>query len=273
MPEGDVIRFTVPNSQINRFMRLLDGFDLGLINGISLSSDDPASYIPVGRGREIERDNNEATWEEMIMTISNDSNASINTLVIMYLSGSLATIGIVMNSLHIVIAGMLIAPGFMPISRIALGVVAQKTMRFYGMIDFLKGYALLIAGAILTYSAFLISGKDPFEVSSGYYVVQNTLVAYWTSFGIPGIVASAVASIAGAILLATRKSVFTSGVMIGLALVPTAAISGFSLLAGNMDLAFFAFLRFLLDAAIVFLFSLIAFKWIRVYFHQRGSRM
>ncbi|NJK85467.1 MAG: hypothetical protein HC906_05360, partial [Bacteroidales bacterium] len=59
----------------------------------------------------IERDNSEAIWEEILMTISKDSNTTNNTLILMFLSGCLAVMGLSTNSLHIVIAGMLIAPG------------------------------------------------------------------------------------------------------------------------------------------------------------------
>lgn len=137
-PPGDLIKFAVPNSHLHEVMRMLDGYGLGQENGISLSTSEPESYIPTGSSRKIERDINEGSWEEMEMTISNDSNTSINTLLIMVVSGSLATIGVVTNSLHIVIGGMLVAPGFMPITRVALGLVSRHKAWYYGSWDFLK---------------------------------------------------------------------------------------------------------------------------------------
>ncbi|WP_017729756.1 DUF389 domain-containing protein [Nafulsella turpanensis] len=115
---------------------LLDGYGLGEEKGISVSTTAPSSYSPTQAYHPIARDNNEGSWEEMEMTISNDSNTSINTMILLMIAGSLATIGIANNSLHIVIGGMLIAPGFMPIVRISLGVFAKYRGWSYGLIDF-----------------------------------------------------------------------------------------------------------------------------------------
>ncbi len=268
-PPGDVIKLAVPNTQMHKVMRIMDGYQLGKKGGLSLSSSEPDSYIPTKSSYRIERDNNEGSWEEMEMTISNDSNTSINTLAIMFISGSLSTIGIATNSLHIVIGGMLVAPGFMPITRMALGLIAKNKNWYYGGFDFLKGYLSLIIGATLTAVIVKSMGHNPLNASSGYYVVNKELLSYWSGVTMPSILASAVASIAGALLVATKKSVFTSGVMIGLALVPTAAIVGIGLLAGDYDLAGMAFLRFALDVAMVFGFSLIVFLWTKFYYHKR----
>ena len=272
-PPGDVIKLTTPNSHLNEVMRLLDGYHLGKKSGISLSTSEPASFIPTKSSYGIERDQNEASWEEMEMTISNDSNTSINTLIIMFFSGSLATIGVATNELHIVIGGMLIAPGFMPISRIALGLAGRNPLWHFGIFDFLRGYLVLIIGAALTSLLLGALGMNPIEGSPAYYAIEKDLIRYWTTITKFSLLASAAASIAGALLIATRKSVFTSGVMIGLALVPTAAIVGMGSIAGDFTLAGKALLRFSLDIGLVLVLSFLTFLWCRFYFHKRDIRM
>ncbi|NJK93918.1 MAG: DUF389 domain-containing protein, partial [Bacteroidales bacterium] len=240
---------------------ILDKYKLGAINGTSIATSSPSSFVSHEFAYVIERDNSEATWEEILMTINSDSNTSINTLIMMFMSGSLAIIGLYTNSLHIVVAGMLIAPGFMPISRIALGIVTKVVTWKYGLYDFFKGYLLLLSGAAFTSIVFLISGYDIIYDSDTYYVINNTMFKYWTTFSYPSIFASIAASIAGAIILATRKSVFASGVMIGLALVPSASIIASALLSAEFQTAGLAFLRFITDSMIVFVFSLTIFYW------------
>ena len=254
-------------------MRLLDGFGLGREKGISLSSSEPDSYIPTKSAYWIQRDINEGSWEEMEMTISNDSNTSINTLLIMMVSGSLATIGIATNSLHIVIAGMLVVPGFMPITRMALGLIGKNKSWYFGGFDFLKGYLALLLGAALMAALLRAIGYSPLSGSSSYYVPDQELINYWTTITMPSLLASAVASIAGALLVATKRSVFTSGVMIGLALVPTAAIIAIGILGGDVELAQKALIRFVLDVVLVFIFSLAVFLWVRLVFHKRDIRL
>lgn len=272
-PPGDVIKLSIPNSLLNEIMRKMDGHQLGRRNGISLSTTEPASIIPTSSSKSIESDNNEGAWEEMVMTISNDSNTSLFTLIIMFISGSLATVGIATNALHIVIGGMLVAPGFMPITRISIGFIGKNNTWYYGGRDLLKGYLMLIAGAIVTSLLLMAFGYEPVAGTSSYYVTEKGLVNYWTTITMASIMASIAASIAGAILVSTRKSVFTSGVMIGLALVPTAAIVGMGLISGNFELAWKAFLRFALDVAIVFTFTYAFFTWSHRIFHKRNIRM
>ncbi|WP_224999156.1 DUF389 domain-containing protein [Cesiribacter sp. SM1] len=272
-PPGDVIKLAVPNSSLQKTMRLLDKYDLGRENGISASTSEPDSFIPTKPSYSIERDINEGSWEEMEMTISNDSNTSINTMIIMLVSGSLATIGIANNSLHIVVGGMLVAPGFMPITRVALGLISRNKGWYYGSIDFIKGYFALILGAVLTAAVLKAINQDPLPGSTTYYLTDQKLVEYWTTVTASSILASAVASIAGALLLATKKSVFTSGVMIGLALVPTAAIIGMGFIEGDLNLAGRALARFALDVALVFGLSLVVFLWTRFYYHKRDMQL
>ncbi|CAN5920880.1 hypothetical protein BH24BAC1_BH24BAC1_17020 [soil metagenome] len=143
-PAGDVLSVTIPNRHLQELMRVLERFDLGKENGICLHSSQPDSLIPTSPSYQVDRDSNEATWEEMEMIISMDSNANLNTLLIMAIAGSLAIVGIVTNALHIAIGGMLVAPGFMPIIRIPLGIVAGHQGWYWGVVDTLKGYGASI---------------------------------------------------------------------------------------------------------------------------------
>lgn len=58
--------------------------------------------------------------------------------------------------------------------------------------------------------------------------------------------------------------------MIGLALVPTAAIIGMGMIAGDFTLAGKALIRFSLNVGLVFVLSFLTFLWCRVYFHKAG---
>lgn len=211
------------------------------------------------------------SWEEMEMTISNDSNTSINTLMLLMIAGSLATVGIATNALHIVIGGMLVAPGFMPIVRVSLAMISKYRGWLYGLLDFVKGYLALIAGAAVTSLILHSYGIEPTSGTNSYYVPAQQLIQYWSTVTFSSILASAVASIAGALLVATQKSVFTSGVMIGLALVPSAAIIPLALIAGDTTLAGNAAIRFFLDVLLVFVFSFPVLIWARMYYHRRNS--
>lgn len=273
-PPGDLVRLTIPNARLNEAMRMLDGRGLGRPGGVSLTSSLPDSFVPTHSSHLLERDTGEGSWEEMEMTICEDSNTSSpNTLIIMFLSGALATVGLATNALHLVIAGMLVAPGFMPITRISLSLVARHRGWRYGCADFLKAYFALVVGAAVTAGLLSAFGRDPLAVSSSYYVQTDWLFQYWTTFSLPALLGSAFAATAGAALVATKRSVFTSGVMIGLALVPTAALTAIYLVTGDPASAAKAALRFAVDVALVFALSVGLFLWARFHFHQRDMNL
>lgn len=272
-PPGDVIELAVPNSSLNHVMRLLDNYDLGREQGLSISTSEVASYIPSGCARVIERDDNAATLEEMVMTISDDSNSSAMTLVIMFIAGVLAAVGFATNSVHLVIAGMLMAPGFMPITRMALGAIGRHTTWRYGAVDFCCNYGMLALGAAVTTLILGLAGYEPLQPPQSYYSTSKDLVNYWTGISFASIVSSAAASVAGVLLIATKRSVFSSGVMIGLALIPASAIIGMSLIEGNFQLTLKALLRFALDVGLVLVLGMLALVCVRAYFHKRNMRL
>lgn len=273
MPPGDVISLAVPNSCLNQVMRVLDQHKLGKAGGISLSSSSPAGYIPTQSSRSIERDNNQATWEEMEMTMSSDSNTSLNTLLVMFTAGALAVVGLTTNALHIVIGGMLLAPGFMPITRVALGVVTRHKSWYFGLIDFARGYLALMVGAAVMAMALMAFGYDPITTTTSYFTTEQKLIGYWSSVTTPSLLGSAVAAVAGALLVATKRSVFTSGVMIGLALVPTASVAAVAVIDLDFVLALKALIRFALDVVLVFVCSLAVFVWVRLHDHKRDIQL
>ena len=167
---------------------------------------------------------------------------------------------------------MLVAPGFMPIVRVALGQVTRRRLWQFALSDLLSGYASLIAGAA-SMTLLLLLGQTPLPGADSYYVTEQKLVAYWTRFSAASLLASSVAAIAGALLIASNRSVFTSGVMIGLALVPTAAIVGMAAVSGQLQLALDALWRFLADVAIVLGFSLLVLTIDQRFVHKRPMRL
>jgi hypothetical protein len=272
-PPGDVIQVTLTSKQLGEIMRILDRYKLGQPDGISLSSSDPDGYIPTSPSVVLMRDTQESSWEEIEMTISKDSNTSLNIMIVMFFSGVITTLGLATNVIHIVIAGMLVAAGFMPISRIAVGLIAGYDTWKYGIIDFIKGYLLLMAGAAITTIILKNTGSNPLNGSAEYYVLTKQLSSYWTTITFPSILASFAAGIVGAVILATKKTIFASGVMIGLALIPSASIVGISAASAQWPTMMDAFVRFMTDVLIVFFCSVIIFAWVKYYSMKRNSAM
>lgn len=65
----------------------------------------------------------------------------------------------------------------------------------------------------------------------------------------------------------------TSGVMIALALIPTAALAAMAIVAGDWPLAGKAALRWIIEVAVVIAFSAIVLGWQRYYVQRRRAMM
>lgn len=269
-PPGDVVSVTIVTRYLQDLMRLLDKHGLGTKSGPSIMTSEPDSVVDSERSREIDRDWIEATWEEMETIISKDSNANSMLMILVATSGILAAVGIATNAIHIVIGGMLVAPGFMPLMRITLGFVCncEKVWK-KGLLDTFLIYLVLIITAALTAILMKALGSDPLPGKADYYQLTKSLLSYWTTVTPASVIASAAASLAGAVLIATKRSVFTSGVMIGLALVPSAAIMGMALVVGDVTSAAQAGIRWLTDVALIIFISYLFFIAVKLLRHKR----
>jgi uncharacterized membrane protein len=251
-------------------MRLLDDEGVGQRAGASFSTSEPVSVVSSACSAVIVRDTSEATWEEMEAVIAKNSNMTANALLVMGIAGVIATIGIASNALHIVIGAMLIAPGFQPIVRVALGVIAGNAAWRRGIVDTLGGYAALAVGAAATALFLQALGKSPLG-SEASYLPSNALMSYWTTITLTSVVVTSVAGVAGAILVATDRAVLTAGVMVALALVPGAAIAAVAAAAGDFGLAALGALRWLIEAGLVLLAALLVLSWKRRRVHRRPA--
>jgi hypothetical protein len=267
-PPGDVVTVETTTRSLHDLVRLLDAAGVGRTSGTSITTSDPTSVISASSASPIATDTHEALWEETELTLGRESGMTANMMVVMAVSGAVATIGLVMNILHYVIAAMVIAPGFEPILRVGFGAIAGSQAWRRGLIDSGKGYLALLAGAVAAALALAALGK-PLIQGEATYLPAGVLIPYWSSISPSGVLASAAAAIAGAILVATRRSVLTAGVMIALSLVPAASLVGLGVVAGDLDIAGRSLLRWLIEVGLVAGASVLVFAWKRSSVHRR----
>lgn len=272
IPPGDLISIEVTNRSLNPLMQFLSSKGIGRKPGGSISTSEPLSIISSSSVSAITNDVSESPWEEMEIVIAKESNLTINSVLLMIAAGIIATLGIATNALHLVIGAMIITPGFVPMTRISLALVAKSQAWRRGLSAMVAGYAALFIAAALTTLVLQWLGKDPLSGEASY-LSKGVLVSYWTTITIPSLIVTAVASIVGAVLIATNRSVLTSGVMIALALVPTAAITGMAVMSGQMELAGKSLLRWSIEVSFVIIFSALVFIWKRIRVQKRDMML
>lgn len=270
-PPGDVISLDVLDRGLQDVAALLDHDSIQVDADSSVMTSSPLSLVSSKHAVAIANDISEATWEEMDALMAREGNMTLNALLLMAGAGALATIGLAENALHLVIAAMLIAPGFEPIVRGALRIVARADSPLLGWQQLAQAYGALLVGAALTAVALRAFGTDPAGGSSSY-LPAGILVDYWTTISPMSLAVAAVAGIAGALLVASHRSVLTAGVMVALALVPGATIAGIGLTSLDVGLAAQGAARWLVEVALVTGASMAVFALKRATVH-RGRRM
>jgi uncharacterized membrane protein len=270
-PPGDVIAVELTNRALPELARTLAAAGVGLEDGASFSTSESISLVSASTARDVVTDTSEATWEEMEVVIAKNSNITPSAAAVMAIAGVLATIGIATNALHIVIGAMLIAPGFQPIVRIALGAVAGSDAWKRGVANTLKGYLALAAGAAATAVFLLALGRSPLGTDEPSYLAAGGLVSYWTTLTVPSLLVTFVGGAAGAVLIATNRAVLTAGVMVALALVPSATIAAAGLVAGEPGMAAAGAMRWIVEVLLVLFSAVLVMAVLRARVHRRPS--
>jgi hypothetical protein len=260
-PPGDVLTVELANRSLHPLLRLLHGKGIGVSVGGGYSVSEPVALVQQTVADTVLSESTDCSWEEMDQLLARESSMTVNALILMMVAGALSTIGISTGALHLVVAAMVIAPGFEPFTRLALGVVAGGRALGHGLGDMAKGYLALVLGSAATAALLPALGTPPLMDAS--YLGADALLDYWTTSKPASLLLALLAGAAGAVLVATNRTVLTAGVMIALALIPTASLVGAGLAAGAPSVAGQAALRWLFDALLVIFASLLVLWWKR----------
>lgn len=244
LPPGDVVSIDATNEAALAVMALLT--EMGVLDKGSVTLSEPSAVISVGDLRELDRQGNEGVWEEVGERLRRDSNVTFNYLVLMASSGAIACFGLVADTLHIIAGAMLIAPGFEPLLRIVFGLMGHRYGARAGLRASLAGYLALAAGAAAAAPVALwLQGQGGAALQDLHWV------GYWSRIEPGGVVVSLIAGAAGATIVSARLTVFATGVMVALALVPSMALVGLGLASGNLGIAWGGVLRWTVELACV----------------------
>ncbi|HII40236.1 MAG TPA: TIGR00341 family protein [Thermoplasmata archaeon] len=170
----------------------------------------PATVEPKRAGRRIAR----VSREELYSDVQEGSRVSSTFVTLVLLSTAVAAIGLLSNSIAVVIAAMVIAPLLMP--NVALSLATTL-----GDIPLAKGALRANALGIFLAIAFaavigLIAGVNP----------SIPEVALRTHVGLADIALALVAGVAGSLSVTTRLSSIMIGVMVAVALLPPVVAFG-----------------------------------------------
>lgn len=241
-PEGDVVRISATNAAADRIIAM--AAEAGLIEDGQLSVSETTTLLAGHHRSDLAAETSEVSWEEMDELLQRDTALSPNFIALMTLSGAIAGIGILQDQIHVVVAAMLVTSGFEPFVRLAIGPpIGHWRASMQGGIAVGVGYAALAVGAVA--GVLLLAAFSPVDLGA---LRARPLVTLWSEVTWPGVLLAILGGAAGAVVIASRETVFATGVMVAVALVPSMTIAGLAVGAGDLSLALAAASRWAADA-------------------------
>lgn len=260
-PPGDVLSIQVTTDTSHQVLAVLK--DLRVVETGSVVTSDVMSVLSSPHQALLDRESDEAAWDEMAFLLRGDANPSPNYLTAMFLAGAIAAGGLWLDMLHIVIGAMVIAPAFEPLVRLPFGLLTgPRELIPSGFVSITAGFFLLALGGAVT--ALVFSAWDPGPSTP---LAEQEWVSFWSTLTLSSVVISVFGSTAGAVVISGRRSVLTTGVMITLALIPSMTLVGMGVVVGDFLLAGQGLLRWSVDVVLVMGMSAVVFALKRRFLH------
>ncbi len=187
------------------------------------------------------------TREELKAKMAQGAHLDFNYLLLTLLSTIVALIGLLQNNIAVVIGAMVIAPFLGPNLAFAFGTsLGNREL----MIDAFKTGLVGVGFAVLIGVVF------------GYFddaVPESAELMARTSIGLDGVALAVASGVAGVLSLTSGLSMTLVGVMVAVAILPPAVTFGYMAGAGEMKLAYGAFLMVSVNIVCVNLSGLLVF--------------
>ena len=188
---------------------------------------------------------------ELIWSAEKSASTNLDYVVMIVLSAALATLGLLTNSVAVIIGAMLVAPLMSPISSFSTGMAT-------GILHLTRRASVtLFTGVTL---ALLIS------ILMGVVLPIDTPTDEMLARGSPNLLDAAIALVSGwvAAYATARKGIpaALAGVAIAAALMPPISTIGLGIALRDFDLAFGANLLFLANIAFIIAAQYITFLWL-----------
>jgi len=229
-PPGDTLSIHVLNKGADDVLRTLTKFTAG--SDFSIITSELASINDPKNQKQIDKDIDEAIWEEMETGLRHNGRLTPNYLMLMAIGGIMAAIGFVSEIHNLVIAfvaASIIAPGLEPLAKIPLGLVLRKKdVLWTGLKASLVGYLMIALFAALTFW-FL----QTFSHIHPEQFLENEATKGLMKIPLKDFLLSSVAAAASIIMYLSYRTNVIAGPLIALILIPATAAIGMCLSLGE----------------------------------------
>lgn len=270
-PPGSLVEFDIPTESANGV--ITDLKELGVEHDGAITAyrvDVTLSDVADRAERLAPGDPGDAVvWAEVSARTRDEGRMTASYLAFMVLSVLIAAVGILTDSVVLIVGAMVVGPEFGPLSNLAYGLHRRRPDRILeGLRALLLGFSLAIAVAMVFTWAVDLVGGVPAAAESG----QATATAFISRPDAFSFVVAVLAGVAGTVALLEAKSTSLVGVFISVTTVPAAADVAVSLALGNRSAASGAFVQLLVNLTCIALTAAVTMTIVRSTWHRLRRR-
>ena len=246
-PDGDLIMADVAREDASALLAELRTIGLESEGSIALDEVDASLSHRARRAERVAVGSpaDAVIWEEVEARTSESTELSFTFLAFMVLATLIGAVGILTDSIILIIGAMVVGPEFGPLAAICVALVTGRGGLARRSVSALTvGFPLAIAGSAALTLILRAADEAPEDV-------QHPETLFISDPNIYSVLVAAFAGIAGMLSLSTAKSGALIGVLISVTTIPAAANVGVAAAYGNWDECFGAALQLAINISTI----------------------
>jgi uncharacterized hydrophobic protein (TIGR00271 family) len=270
-PHGDLILCDVAREDASVLLAQLRELGIDRVGTIAVDEVD-TTISEAARAAEYAAEGHPAdavVWEEVEARTSESAELSGSFLAFMVLATAIAGVGILTDSVVLIIGAMVVGPEFGPLAGVCVAIVqrrpelAQRSLRAIAV-----GFPLAIATTYLGTLALRAAGVAPDELEPG----THPATLFISNPNTYSVIVALLAGTAGVLSLSTAKSGALIGVLISVTTIPAAANVGVAAAYGEWSEFGGALAQLLINLGAIVVAGVVTLSFQRTLFAKRAAR-
>ena len=271
-PDGDVVSCDVAREDVSAILSELRELGLEERGSIALDTVD-TSISAAAQAAERHAAGSPAdavVWEEVETRTSESAELSGSFLAFMMLATVIAAIGILTDSIILIIGAMVVGPEFGPLAGLCVALVQRRAdLARRSALALAVGFTLGIAAAFVTTLLLRAAGRGPDELNAA----SHPATLFISNPNIYSVLVALAAGVAGMLSLTTAKSGALVGVLISVTTIPAAANIGVAAAYAHWDEFAGASAQLIINVLCLVAAGVLTLAVQRALFERRRARM
>jgi uncharacterized hydrophobic protein (TIGR00271 family) len=231
-PDGDLVLADVAREDASLIVADLRTLGLEQVGSIALETVDTSLSETARRAERhaVGSPADAVVWEEVEARTSESATLSVSFVAFMVLATLIAAVGIITDSLILIIGAMVVGPEFGPLAGVSVAIVERRlNLARRSLVALAVGFPVAIAAALVGTLLLRAADRAPEALSPDLH--PATL--FISRPNVYSIIVAVLAGVAGVLSLTTAKSGALIGVLISVTTIPSAANIGVATAYGD----------------------------------------